>query len=431
MRDSFIARPSQVGTNQKSGSSGKPVVVLFVHHSNDLYGADVMLLETVRRLDPLRFSAHVVLPSDAKGTGGLCAELARIRVGVTWMPLPIFRRKYLRPRYLFSYLARSITSFFKLRSLILELEANIVHLNTLAVAPTALSVRAASVPIVWHVHEIIRRPVIVRRLMHRACAAFSQRVLCISLAVKDNLVLDQPAIQPIVRVIPNGIDTQHFAKQDRSSESLRFGRISSQSLLIGMIGRINQWKGQDVLIKAASLLRGEFPELNWVIVGSVFADEHHHREQIDAQLRELDLSDVVTILDFTDEVPSILSSLDIYVHLSKQPEPFGLAIVEAMSAELPVVATAPGGPSEIVLDGVTGLLVPPNDPASTAKALRELILNPETRKKMGAAGLERANTFYQVDRYVQQVEALYDEVLQENNKMPPLFQRLRLHGSAK
>ena len=120
-------------------------------------------------------------------------------------------------------------------------------------------------------------------------------------------------------------------------------------------------------------------------------------------------------------MPDVFAAFDIFVLPSILPEPFGLVVIEAMAAGKPVVATAPGGPSETVVDGETGYLVPPSDASAIARALEELLADPQKRMSMGEAGRRRACEVFALPRYVAEFEQLYETILGDTPVTAPNF----------
>ena len=111
-----------------------------------------------------------------------------------------------------------------------------------------------------------------------------------------------------------------------------------------------------------------------------------------------------------DAMPDFYRSLDVFVLPSKEPEPFGLVVLEAMASGLPVIATAHGGPAEILRDNVTGVLVTPGDPAKMMLAMRALSEDPGRAKEMGAAGRTEAVNTYDIARTMDRLQQLYDGI---------------------
>jgi glycosyltransferase involved in cell wall biosynthesis len=114
-------------------------------------------------------------------------------------------------------------------------------------------------------------------------------------------------------------------------------------------------------------------------------------------------------------MPDVFAAYDIFVLPSIWPEPFGLVVLEAMASGKPVVATAPGGPSETVANGQTGYLVKPSSPEEIASAIEKLIQDPQKRSRMGEAGRDRACKMFAIPRYVQQFQELYARLLRTSN----------------
>jgi glycosyltransferase involved in cell wall biosynthesis len=179
---------------------------------------------------------------------------------------------------------------------------------------------------------------------------------------------------------------------------------------IGIVGRIAHWKGQDVFLEAAALLRREGFAAQFLIVGSALFGQDAFERQLRELAVKLRIQEHVEFLGFSD-VPAILRSLDVLVHASRIPEPFGQVIIEGLAAELPVIATDGGGAREIIEDGRTGLLVPMGDARALAGAVAQLLLHPERARSLAAAGREHALAHFTVEKSARRSEALYQRLL--------------------
>jgi glycosyltransferase involved in cell wall biosynthesis len=166
-----------------------------------------------------------------------------------------------------------------------------------------------------------------------------------------------------------------------------------------MVGRITPWKGQHVFIEAFARAFADGDERGLIVGDALFADsggpEAAYAAGLRHQAEHLGVADRLTFTGFVDDVPSLLATVDLVVHASVEPEPFGLVVIEAMAAGRALIASAAGGPLEIVDDGVDGVLVAPGDVAALADAMRALADDPDRRAALGAAArraiLDRAH----------------------------------------
>lgn len=201
-----------------------------------------------------------------------------------------------------------------------------------------------------------------------------------------------------VRIIPNGVDVDLFAKAQPKT-----GLPSGRCLL--WVGRLDRQKGFPVAVQAFSQLTGEFPDLNFVVVG-----DGRDRQAIDS-LVPGSRSRIVTVGSVHhEELPPYHAAADVFVSSAIGQESFGLVIVEAMAAGVPVVASDIAGYREVVEPDVSGLLVPPGDPAALATAIRRVLTEPGMADRLSAAGRARAQS-YRWERVVERVEEAYRDAL--------------------
>jgi glycosyltransferase involved in cell wall biosynthesis len=212
-----------------------------------------------------------------------------------------------------------------------------------------------------------------------------------------------------VITIYNGIDVNNFEiiPFKAKMNSCFGGGENPESIILGSVGRLCAQKGFIFLINALDLLVEENPYIKLIIVG-----EGKMRSTIENHVQKLGLSENVQFLGYQNNILEILRSMDIFV-LPSLWEGMPNAILEAMAAGLPVVATNVGGTPEVVVDGETGFLVPPRDPEALANAIQRLIDDPELRKKFGQAGRERVERHFTIQETVRKTEELYLRLLAE------------------
>ena len=261
----------------------------------------------------------------------------------------------------------------------------------------ALAVRLASrgrLVLTRHVLFPLRR-------INRPLLRSAGRVIAVSQAVADSLRRNGVIEPSKITVVHNGIDTDCF---DRSAGDSDF------PIRVGTVGHLALIKGHDVFVRAAAIIAARRPDVHFVVVGEDKSPQMENRRPLESLITELGLNGIVDMPGWQDDIPAVLSSLTLFVSAARS-EPFGLAIVEAMAAGLPIVATASEGALEIIEDGVTGKLVPADDPESLAQAIDDLLDNPLERSRLGRNALIAVRERFSLVRMASDTERVYREVL--------------------
>jgi glycosyltransferase involved in cell wall biosynthesis len=213
-----------------------------------------------------------------------------------------------------------------------------------------------------------------------------------------------------ILTIYDGIDCATFAPGGGPAVRRELG-LPPDVPVVGIVGHIQDWKGQHLVVEAVARARERCPGLRCLIVGGV----HRRGAEYAAALREriatLGLGAHVILTGPRGDVPACMDAMDIVLHASVTPEPFGRVLIEAMALGKPVIAPREGGPCLVVVDGETGLLVPPRDEAALADAILQLIADPARRAAMGRAGRTRVEAVFDIRHHVRAVEALFDDIL--------------------
>ncbi len=371
----------------------KPTV-LFVHSNSELYGADFILLEVVRAIKN-RLRPIVAVP----GPGELAALLLKEGVRVVYTRESLLRRVHFKPTKLAGFAWNVIRDVKMLVDIIREENVGLVYSNTGAVITGALAARIAGIKNLYHIHEIIIKPRWLSRAIARLVLGNSNEVIVVSGPVRDQLLVHGKAGDPPIRIIHNGLDATRFDNFS-NIESVRTELgAGPENVLVGVIGRIHPWKGQQYFAEAAKLVADACPEARFVIVGGTFSGYEYLVDELDEKIRKLGLQDKVKVLSHRKDVPSLMRALDIFVLPSTLPDPLPTVVLESMSAARPVVATAHGGALEMVVHGETGLLAPYHDARGFADAIIELASNKDMRLRFGEAGRQRIESEFSRERF--------------------------------
>jgi glycosyltransferase involved in cell wall biosynthesis len=224
-------------------------------------------------------------------------------------------------------------------------------------------------------------------------------VVAISQSIADSLA-SAGVIRSRIRLIHSGIDPIPFAMAARAAKP------RSGVPVIGSAAVLEKRKGHAILLQAAQILKSRGEDIKYV-----FAGEGTLRSKLEELVRTLGLTQEVTFMGFTSDVPAFLAGIDIFV-MPSLFEGLGVAALEAMAAEKAVVASRVGGLAESIIDGQTGLLVPPNDPEMLAAALGRLITDRSLCESMGVRGAERVRQIFTIDQMAKKNEAYYYALLE-------------------
>lgn len=262
---------------------------------------------------------------------------------------------------------------------------------------------------VWWVNDLLSAeffPGPARRAFTWRARRGAARLTPVSEAARRAL-LEEGVPAARVTAIPNGIPLERYARRARGTLRRLIG-AGDDEFLAGIVGRFTPWKGQDVVIRVARRWREAGLPGRFLLIGRAFNEDAPY----EAALREAarGLEDVVQFVPFQPDIGAALSDLDVLLHASVKPEPFGRVIIEAMAVGVPAVAACAGGVPEIITAGQDGLLVPPGDEAAYVAALRSLTEDPTRRAALGTAGRRTVEARFTVGRVQRDFERVFAEV---------------------
>lgn len=382
--------------------------VLYLHTTSEIGGSDVSLVRLVEGLDHDRYTAIVVLPSDGPLVPRLRAAGARVEI------MPVLMK--LTSRQGASYLARFVLNYPRAIAALVRLirreHVSLVHTNTIHNLYGVIAARVAGVPHIWHFREIVWQSGVLRRVELAMARWWSDRIIVTSNAIAGMYGPERQWPVQLVRV-PNGVEPDRFTPGDGTRVRAELNVAPGQPL-VGIVCRLDAWKGVDDFLEAAALVAVADHEAAFAVIGGPIIGQESYEDALRLRARELGLGQRMRFSGWRygpSEMPDVHRALDILVLASREPEPFGLVVLEAMATGKPVVATAHGGPLDIVQDGRTGDLVPPRDPAAMARAIVALLHDPDRCVRMGVRARERVLSHYTAEQYVAGVEAVYRELV--------------------
>ena len=360
--------------------------VVFAFHPG---GMELGVLKLVNGLDPRRIQSSIC---STRPGGGLAPLLAP--------HVPLFelrRRDGNDPRLV-----------WEMYRLFRRERPHIVHTHAWGTLIEGLiAARMAAVPIVVHGEHGTLQLRWRQRLFQRYAWSHVDRLLSVSTRLAERMA-HQVAFPPDrIQTIHNGVELSRFQRRITPDEARRELGLPASTPVVGAVGRLVPVKDHVSLVEAVAMLGRNGLQAILVIAG-----EGPERETIRGRASALGIEHQVRLLGHRTDIQTVFAALDVFV-LSSQSEGLNNTILEAMAAGLPVVATRVGGADEMVIDGVTGLLVPPGSPEKIAEALSRLLSDASARLAMGQAGRARAETEFDLGRTLLKYEHMYIKLARE------------------
>ena len=373
--------------------------IAYILPSLEVGGSEKQVVEMATRLDRNRFEAQLVcLRAGSPEWERAIANRVRLKVFA-------FKDS-------FRSLPANLPQLYKLAQYLEGEKPHLVH--TFFYWPAifgVLAARVAGTPAIISSRRNISyfetyRP--YRQWLQNVANLFTDTVLANSQAVKQD-VLRRERINPAkLKVIYNGCDWERFEnpKADRALTRRELG-IRGNEVLVGIVASLHPNKGQEVLLQAMPHILPHFPAVKLLLVGR----DREYRATLESLASSLKIQDKVIFTGEREDIPELLKAMDVGTLCSLYSEGFSNAVLEMMAAGLPVVATDVGGNREAIVDGETGLLVPPGDSSKLAEAILRLLRDRELASRMGAAAHERVRKLFSMERMIEETEQLYVELL--------------------
>lgn len=381
--------------------------ILFLHAGAEMYGADKVMLDLIAGLDKNKYKPYVILPSE----GILVEALKKENIDVCIMQYPIMRRKYFNLKGIINYGLNLIKYSNKIAKYAKHHSIDIIHTNTTATLEGCLVSKKCHIPQLWSIHEIIVKPKIIYRFTSKMVSKFSNTVVTDSDAVKKHLEKSGYFKKNQIKVIYNAVNSNRFKPENDCSYLYEEWNIPRNSKIIGMIGRVNSWKGQLDFLKAANMIMKNDKSVYTVFVGAAFEGEEWREEELKKEIEKSPFKNRIINKGYRTDSEGIYKLFDIFILPSTNPDPLPTVVLEAMSTGKPIVGYRHGGVCEMVLDGYNGLLAEVKNPEDLASKISILLNDEKLRNKMGKNSRHRLLTYFSLESYIQNYSMAYDKLI--------------------
>lgn len=399
--------------------------ILFVNPVGIIGGAERVLLTifSVLQTDQPDIQLHLIVGTD----GALVKSAEQLGVQVKILPLPqevlqlgdSALKGNSRVMAILRLLWRSSTALpvirkylGKFRQTIQEINPDLIHSNGIKTHLLTGLLGLNSIPIIWHIHDFYS----TRPLMAKILRWISNRATA-GIAITEAVAVDTRKTLPNlpIEVIYNSVDVDYFSPGTAN--------LPVDTIKVGLVATFARWKGHDVFLEAAANLIREQPNLNvrfYIVGGAIY--ETKGSQFSEQELRELasglQIADKVEFLGFQQNIAEIYRWLDIVIHASTQPEPFGLAIVEAMACGKPVIVSQSGGAAELFTHNYDAVGFTPGDSTALASAILHLIDNPEFCKSLSKNARSTVIKRFNHQHLATQILTFYNSIITSKTPRP-------------
>lgn len=408
--------------------------ILYLNPTGQIGGAEASLLDILAsmRAGQPDWSLHLLAGDD----GPLHSRAEALGVSSTVMPLPLALAeigdagaggpagKHVSKAKLLYQLLKSAPATAKylrqLRLFMRALSPDVVHSNGFKMHVLSACAKTRSMPLVWHIHDYLKpRPVMAKLMRHLSgrCAL----AIANSESVAEDLRSTCGA-RLAVQTIYNCIDVEKFSPAGASLDLDALSGLQPslpETIKVGMLSTLARWKGQETFLHALSLLPKDLSFRGYIVGGALYrtGGSQYTLEELREIAERLGLAQKVGFTGFVDNPASAIRALDIVVHASTQPEPFGLAIAEGMACGRAVIASQAGGAAEIFEAEVNALGHPPGDSARLAERIMWLATNRDLRARLGVTGRATAELRFNRARLATELIPIYLNITERQRQL--------------
>ena len=405
-----VRRSPEIADQQTAASTPK---ILYTSADGDEQGGALRwLFDMSREIRAWGYGSVLAVQGDPAGHGPPATYVLKL-------PRP---RRGRSPAQHAAEVLRTATSAYRLRKIIRDEQIALVHVNEILDVYGGIAARMARVPCVWHVRADMQGwPYPLRKVLPRIVAALATQVVAVSHSVEDRVFRQQGVRTDKITVIHDaGPDPATFSPgRDGASVREELGVAPDASLVV-LVSKLVEQKGHEVLVRAIPRVLRSSARTRFAIVGGELEGAHHRRyaDRLKRLPGLLGIEDAVTFTGYRHDISTIMAAADVIVHCSTYPDPFPGVVLQGMAMGRAIIATDVGGATEMIENGISGVLLPPGDPEALAEAICDLIEHPETRASLGRSAAEVVRTRFTADRFYDGLSDLYQSLIRMETANP-------------
>ena len=382
----------------------KPARILYVSTVSDIVGGELItLFDLMSKIDRNIYQPILLCP----GPGILTQRCQERQIETIFLPgLPSHGAQARQN------IKRLLPNALEVQKIIKSKKIDLIHANsTRAAYHTGLAARWAGIPHVIHVREIYRLP-FYSPLKARFLDFISDQIIAVSKATQEAITSRRKALAQKVEVVYDGLlSIPEFNRAQVKALRNEFGMLDYFPLM-AVIGALHPLKGQEVIVKAMPSILARYPKALCLIVGSPLGEEgKKYQAYLTALIKKNGISDHVVFTGFRQDVPLMMASIDLLLHTPVLPDALPHVLIEASAQNCLMVASNIGGIGEVILDQVTGRLVPVNQPKALAEVVLYLFDHPDYATLLRHTAGERVKTDFSIERHINQIQEIYKRLL--------------------
>ena len=405
--------------------------ILFLNPVGFLGGAERVLLDVIASLKP------VLPPGSSMGLmclaeGPLIAQARALGIDADTLPLPANITNLGESGLTGNKLAKALTLSAQLaaaspaglryikqfRQTVRAADADIIHSNGIKSHLLTHSLPKKAGKVVWHIHDLLGGRALLSSVLHHAA-----RNISAAIAISQAVAVDLKTVLPRTPVftVLNAIDTEHFtpaaADPDLLDQLAGLPPAPAGTIRVGLVATYARWKGHDIFLNAIAKLPRELPARFYIIGGSIYhtAGSQFSREELQSRAATFGIAANLGFIPFRPDPLPIYRALDVMVHASSKPEPFGRTIVEAMACGRAVIVSNGGGAAELFSENIDALGIRPGDADDLAAAMSKLIRDQPLRISLGTAARQSAQRRFSRPRIGPEMLAIYQRVAENSH----------------